>query len=354
MHDLQEIQESQGARFAEDSFGQSTAVNYGDPRAEYLVALNEVALFDLTGRSLIQITGEDRKKFLHNFCTNEILKLEPGQGCEAFALNAKGKVLAHFFVFDAEDSIWLNSVPNVQEAIIAHLDRYIITEDVALHDRTSEFGEFFLAGSGAAELLESSNLGVNELLPFASVKGELSGVPIQLHRVDLFGSPGFLMTVESGNLSAVWEELTSRGATPAGWEAFEALRIEAGTPLYGIDISDENLPQEVARNEQAISFTKGCYLGQEPVARIDAMGHVNRELRLLTCESETSLQPGSLVFGEDHEIGRLTSVGVSYRDEHPRTVALGFLRRGFLAHGTEVEAREAGETAKATVSWPFV
>jgi tRNA-modifying protein YgfZ len=383
---LVQAEKQTGAMFA----GEGPPTHYGDPAAEYRTARSEAAVFDLSDRTQIELTGADRAKFLHNFCTNDVKRLEPGQGCEAFVTNVKGRVLAHVFVFAGTDSIWIETVPGAEEPLLAHLDRYLITEDAALHGRTAEWGELFVSGplaaerrgsekgtgSGRPESAESPDdvhsfnhsQHTNDahgrcLSPFRSanapgtaiinlplyghVQTEAFGDTAAIRRVDLLGAPGFLLSVPRGRLADLWNALADAGMRPAGTAAFEALRIEAGMPLYGVDISDDNLAQEVGRTKQAISFTKGCYLGQEPIARIDALGHVNRELRGLKFASGPVPAPGTSVVADGKEVGRVTSSTVSFADGLP--VALAYLRKGHVASGTQVAVDIDGTSVPATV-----
>jgi folate-binding protein YgfZ len=147
--------------------------------------------------------------------------------------------------------------------------------------------------------------------------------------------------------------LCDAGIRPAGADVWTAIRIEAGLPLYGVDITDDNLAQEVGRTKSAISFTKGCYLGQEPIARIDAMGHVNRELRGLRLSSGPIPAAGSSVFADPsgtQVIGTVTSVAISYRTEMP--VAIAVLRLNALTPGTQVWVKTDRQNVSATVFWP--
>ncbi|MEX0716129.1 MAG: glycine cleavage T C-terminal barrel domain-containing protein [Planctomycetaceae bacterium] len=323
--------------------GAPDALHYGDPRGEYFAARDGAAIFDLHDRTQIEITGRDRVAFLNNFCTNDVKKLEPWQGCEAFLTNVKGRILAHVFVFVDSDSIWLETVAGAAPAIIAHLDKYVITEDVQLPDRTEEWGELFACGPGSID---------RSLRKFVSFSQRIASSGLgRTRRVDLFGVPGVLTSLNTGEagvlLRETWEVWTRPGGKerrPAGAAAFHALRIEARLPLVGVDIGEENLAQEAARTEQAISFTKGCYLGQEPIARLDALGHTNRELRTLRLEAGPVPAAGTPVFGNDQEIGRITSAALSYADDKP--VALAVIRRPFIAPGSQVTVGEPRTPAK--------
>ncbi len=316
-----------------------------DPFAERAAANDDVALFDVGDRVQIEVTGRDRLSFLHNFCTNDIKKLQPEQGCEAFITNVKGKVLGHIFVFAEAESLWIESVAGSAATLIAHLDHYLIREDVKLTDRSAEFTEFLLVGPRSAEVLEQLNVPVGELpLNGHSQCRLLAPIAMPLRsvrRVDWLDLPTWLLSIGRSDSDAAWHTLTQAGACPSGESAFHALRIAAGFPLYGIDISEEQLAQEVSRSSRAISFTKGCYLGQEPIARIDAMGHVNRELRRLEVSTGPLPTPGMVVLDkpvpDGKPIGQITSAAWSLRSrDDDKPLALAYLRSGFTASGMKV------------------
>lgn len=348
---LLELQRAAGGVFGADARDIPRVSHFGNPGAEYHAARGQAALFDLSGRAQVEMTGGDRQKLLNNFCTNAVIDLQPGQGCEAFLLNVKGRILGHAFIFAGPDALWLDTVAGQAEPLIAHLDRYVITEDVQFHDRTDEYGQLFLSGPQAADALVQEDARTGTLEPYGHLATQVDGASVSVRRLDWLGSPGFQVIAPREPLSRVWQWARHGGIPPAGAAAWHALRIEAGFPLYGVDMSDENLAQEAARTEQAISFRKGCYLGQEPVARIDALGHVNRELRRLRLEGNTVPAAGAVVVGGDDrkEMGRVTSAALSYADGHP--VALAYLRSGSTAAGTRVAVQVEGRDVPATVEW---
>jgi len=232
--------------------------------------------------TVIEIAGDDRQAFLHNFCTNEIKGLEAGHACEAFVLNGKGKTIAHVHVLNTGDSLVLHGVAGIGPVLMEHLDRYIIREDVQLTDLSSQWPVTFTPGD--------SPLGPNTL--FFNKDNDTILAHVEL--------AGF------GNLNIC--DVDS-DATEVSIEALEMLRVEKRTPWFGRDIDDSNLPQELVRDEKAISFNKGCYLGQETVARIDAMGKVNRVLVPVSIDAE--LPVGSELVVGDKAMGKLTSVAWS-------------------------------------------
>ena len=292
-------------------------------------ARTSVAVFDVSDRTQIEVTGSDRARFLHSFTSNDIKGLKPGQGCETFVTNLKGKVAAHVFVFCGEKSLWLDGAAGQQEAIIGQLGKFVLIDDVQLIPRTDERGELFVTGPMAAQLLqldEGTRVG-------HTIQRETENLSIHIRRVDLFGSPGFLLSVPREQIEGVKLSLCGLGVAEGTRELFEFLRIDAGYPFYGIDVTDDLLAQEVARTKQCVSFNKGCYLGQETIARLDALGHTNRELRRLWFESSVVPNPGTVVYDPTGttEVGVITSAGIEITGDvaqmSPSVVAMGMMKR---------------------------
>lgn len=305
--------------------------NYGDVSAEYLAAIEGCALVDLTDRSHIELTGRDRATFLHNFCTQEIKRLPAGSGTEAFLTNIKGRIVGHVLVFVGEAAIWLDAVSGAASTILPHLDRYLITEDVQLLDRSSDWGEFALIGASAAHHAD-------RLIPGSGVwpvfRHAQAG-DVVVRRFSFGASPGWLLGAPRDRLPQLWGDLTSAGACPCGRAAFESLRIEEGFPTYGVDLTEDNLAHEAGRTAQAISFTKGCYLGQEPIARLESLGHANRSLRRLQVESDVVPPAGAAVQADDgRALGNITSSALSPLSR--RAVALAMLRTEGVRAGEAV------------------
>ncbi len=315
--------------------------NSNSPATLCAAELTTVTVFDLSGRTQLELTGVDRAKFLHGFCTNDIKRLEPGQGCEAILTNIKGKAVGHVFVFATATALWLDTVASQANTIIGHLDRYLIREDVTFHDRSLERGALFVTGPHAAQLLMlDAGLGL-----YGHVERESFGQPFSIRRVDLLNQPGFLISLPLANRESRLRSLLAIGVVSGSSDLFESLRIAAGMPFYGSDITDESLAQEVARTSQCISFTKGCYLGQEPIARLDALGHTNRELRRVRFAADLSLAfsspltPGTklLAAETDDEAGFLTSVA-PLLNAAGETLALGYLKTKFGKPDTAIRA----------------
>lgn len=352
---LAEIAEKAGASFVEDA-GWLVPANFGNAADEYRRALETAALFDASHRGKVQVAGKEAPQFLHNLCTNEIVRMPVGGGCEAFLTNGHAKIVgaANFYrVADSEgESFWLDLAPGTASTIATHLDRFHISEDVEITDRTPDFVQLHLAGpiadSVLAKLLEKSP----PLAEYQHLTAEANGVgTVKVRRNDPLGVPGYDLLCSRDVSVRLWETVIAGGARPAGLEAYEVLRIEAGTPRYGVDIDDTNLPQEVGRAERAVSFTKGCYIGQETVARIRTYGHVNRTLMGLRLDGSIAVPPGTKLCRDGQEVGRVTSSAVS-----PRlgAIGLGYVKRGSEQPGTKLEIRLSEKTGIAEVnSLPF-
>lgn len=325
-------------------------LHFGDAEREYQAAKGEAVLFDVSDRAQIEMTGKDARQFLNNFCTNDINRLGTEEGCEAFVTNVKGRILAHIFVFVNDDSVWIETNRHVEEALLAHFDRYLITEDVQLHSRTDQFGQLFVTGPDSGEKLSSLNIQSNSLGLLEHTITHRGDYSLVTRQLDLLGQPGCLLSVDRTRLLDLWQKLIASGIRPGGAEAFHAHRIESGFPLYGLDLTDDNLAQEAARTQRAISYTKGCYLGQEPIARIDALGHVNRELRILRLKSTPAPEAGAVIRAENgREIGAITSSAMVPGED--RSVALGYVRSSHAKPETAVIVRADVREIPATVFW---
>lgn len=305
------------------------------PTEGYLALTQGAGLVDFNDRTQVELRGDDRASFLHNLTTNDIRKLPVGSGCEAFLLDKNGKVLAFVYVFVGPDSLVLETVSEQGQYLVEHLDRYLIREKVELADRSSEWGELYLAGPNSAERLTDCGVIDPPHVRLACVDTTIAGVPVMLRRVDFTAPGGYLIAFPREASDTIRQALLQAGATTSDSAAFDTARIEAGTPLFGRDITHDNLPQEVGRDALAISFVKGCYLGQETVARIDALGHVNRTLVTLRFEDTEVPPPGAAISDATREVGKVTSSTLSPQRCAP--LALAYVRRGSNTPGTRLK-----------------
>ena len=288
---------------------------------------------DFSNRSRIWVTGADRVQFLHSFCTNDIKRLAIGEGCEAFLTNHQGKTVGHALVRAQQgDALVLDTSPQQATKLIQHLEHFVISDRVEFHDRTLTTGELLVAGKHAPRLLSEIGQGSPTTNLWQHSLQSIAGLSVVVQKVDYVGEDSYFLTTSSEDLATVLHALTTAGAVPCDSASVDAVRIEAGFPLFGADITDENLPQEIGRDAQAISFKKGCYLGQETVARIDAMGHVNRLLSRVKFTSADIPDPGTELFTDGKSVGRVTSACWSPKFGSP--LAFAMLRRAQAAPGT--------------------
>jgi len=307
--------------------------------------MNNAVAYDLSDWSVIEISGPDRAKFLHSFCTNDIVSLQPGQSCEAFIPEIKGRILGHVLVFVSHDRLTLLSVSGTNEAIATHLTKYLIGSDAMVNDVTSDRSVLAICGDDAvermAEIIPTIPQNIGEHVTFESMRLAAN--------VDIFSVPTILLTGESSLIEAMQMPLSSVSINIAPLDGFEAMRIAAGFPYHGRDISVDNIAQEAARTDRAISFTKGCYLGQEPIARLDALGHTNKELRGLTISGKTVPELGTPVTLNGAEVGNISSVATT---QNGTILALAMLKSKATESGTQLEITFNGTAHSAEVYWP--
>jgi len=292
------------------------------------------AWYDFSDATTICVTGVDRAKFLQSFCTNDVQRLNVGEGCEAFFTDVKGKVLAHVVVLVGADEILLVASAGDAERHIAHLDRYIIREDVALENASDRLRWLLVNRAAANALLGDASL--EQQAAWVHKRPNLDGAATRFVHTGLIWVDSWLMGTEESASDIVRARLAESASIELSPTAWHALRIESGWPMYGVDFNDENLPQEIARDHQAISLAKGCYLGQETVARIDALGHVNQTLSTVVFESGAAPSPGDLLSHGGAAEGKVTSVCWSPQLKAP--LALAMLRRGHNEVGGKIHA----------------
>ncbi len=295
----------------------------------FAAARQSFAVFRQPNRVLVEFTGEDRGRFLHNFCTNDIKSLALNAGCEVIFTNIKARAMGHGYVFAGETAHWIETVVDGLDGLLKHLDKYLITDDVEF-TRREDIQQILVTGpeavSAVAVALQTTDA-INNLTQIAV--GDL-----WVRRVDCFQEPGILVAGSEDALSVVIKQL---GKQPACDDSYEAVRVEAGFPLYGTDISEDHLAPEAGRVSQTISYRKGCYLGQEPIARIDALGHVNKSLCSVEVSGSEIPAVGSVLKNLDgDEVGTVSSSAPDPQD-NTRCFALAWLKSAHTTDGAEVK-----------------
>jgi len=264
----------------------------------------ECGLIDRSERGKLALTGEDRKEFLNGQVTNDVEALRDGEGCYAAFLTPKGKMLGDLRILDADGELLLDTERVALQALFDMVRRYSVGHRVELHKRTVERGLLSLVGPRAREV---AGAGALPAVEYSHAAATLAGRPVRLIVTD----EGVDVLCDAADRPVVVDALREAGAVDVDEAAAEVLRVERGRPRYGIDLDDTVIPQEAGLNERAVSFTKGCYVGQETVARLHYKGKPNRHLRGLRLSAPA--EPGAPLLHEDREVGRLASAVASPR-----------------------------------------
>lgn len=300
------------------------------------------ALFDASAREVVRLAGPDRVSFLQGMVTQDVEGLPVGSVADAALLTAKGAMVADARVVKRTDDFLLLTEPGYGPVLLGTLERYLISEDAELSDATAGFGQLAVVGPGA-EALAARLLGLGPpagaaLRPFDAAGTTAWALPQGLLL------PGLDLLVPAGALGAVFDRLVEGGATPVGFAALEVLRVERGTPRFGADMDEKTIPLE-AHLQRALHYQKGCYIGQEVIARATFRGHVNRQLVGLRFEGEPPA-PRTELFAGDRRVGWVTS-GV--RSPRLGAIGLGYAHRDVAQSGTELSLGGATGTAKVEV-----
>ena len=335
--------------------GWKLPLHYGDSKAEYRALRHGFGLVDLSHRGLVRVQGRDSQRFLHAMLSNNTADLQPGQGCYATFLNPKGHMVTDVVVYAEEESYLLEVEPHIVSIFLEAIDFFVISEDVTFEDESGKRAAVGLQGRRAADALVSvtGQASLSSLAPYESRCCRIADCDVWVTNRRYTGEPGYLLLAESAAAGTVWAAIRDAGqdeefqGRAVGLQALETLRIESGKPRFGVDMTEATIPVE-ANLLEAISYTKGCYIGQEVIARIDARGHVNRQLAgLLLGEAELP-EAGSKLFSPDREVGWVTSA--AWSPAMAQAIALAYVRRGFLEPGTALQVRTDGGNIPATVA----
>jgi aminomethyltransferase len=345
-----------GAMFAERR-GWLLPMRYGDVATEYDAVRQAVGIIDFSHRGLLQFTGDDRVSFLQGMLSNDLRLLKTFGGQHATVLNQQGKVLADVRVLYAMNSIYLDFWDELKDKIVGHLTRYLVADEVEIADRSEEYLTLSLQGPRSEAIVMA--LAAHAELPKEMAHHALlnaDGVALCVVRDSHSGESGFDLIIPKTAAVKFAERLTEIGqqfgATWVGQEALEILRIEAGIPWYGIDFTEDNLLLETGL-EDHVSFTKGCYLGQEIIERVRSRGHVNRKLCGLLIESENPARRGDAIKAGEKQVGTITSS--VYSPSLSRPIALGYVHRDHWESGTRLVIDRDGSLVGAQVTdLPFV
>ncbi len=335
---LHDLHESLGAVFRE-SGEWLVPESYGDMPAEYESLRERVGIADLSDRGKLRLGGKDHLKFLQGMLTNDVIKLEEGKGMYAVILTVKGRMVSDMRVYREKDSVLLDLEPGLNAKVGELLKKFRLSYKAGIDDLTESMGLISVHGPLAPGLL--GEIIARETLPVNGLDHVLTsaaGREVTVVKVNRAGGEGYDIYAGTEGLTDVWwllmEKGKEHGIKPVGRAALEVLRIEAGIPVYGMDMDEETIPIE-AGIWDALNFEKGCYVGQEVIARIKWRGHVNRHLSGLIPAGGRVPERGADVISGGKKIGRVTSGAFSPALGKP--IALGYVRREFIEPGTGVE-----------------
>lgn len=348
---LNALDVSAGATFR-DVAGYPVVESYGSEVDEAVTARISAAVVDRSDRCKVRVTGEDRLTFLDGLVTNDVKALGPGRVLHAAVLTDKARVVGDLWMYGFRDHYILDIARDLTDKVLDYFERHLISDDVEL-TRVDGMSHVTLVGPRAAWLMPPvlRRRTVPRAGRYLAVEDNRYA-EIILARTDPLRIPGFDVFALRGSLRNAWRGFLAHGAVPAGRAAWEILRIEAGVPRVGVDADEDVLALE-ARLDDAISLTKGCYVGQEVVARGTHIGHVRKHLTGLVVQSDVEPLKGDPILAGESKVGYVTSAAWSPRIGFP--IALGYLRDEYAKPGTTLALDRGGWTMKARVTaLPFV
>ena len=328
---LYEKHAARGAVFCETG-GFFLPKSYGDPQEEAIAARKSVTVIDISSRGKVVLSGPDHIKFLQGMLTNDVKEKKPGTGVYAAMLTPKGKMISDMRVFKKQDSVYIDTEPGASADIAQLLNKFRLSYKVKVLDVTEDYCVFHVCGPGGREFIEKRlGIDVEEIKQY----DHRSCVEADAIKINRTGQAGFDILFENRFAEKIWNSLVEKPpvAQLSGQDALEVLRIEAGIPIYGKDMDTSTIPIE-AGIWDALDFEKGCYVGQEVVARIKWRGKVNWHLAYFEGQSEGRALPGDTLWVKEKKVGRITSSAQS--PSLGKNISIGYIRREFLDFQGEI------------------
>jgi folate-binding protein YgfZ len=335
---LRAVHEAAGATIGE-YFACELPTRFTDSHEEYSFARHSVAVADKNYGALFRFTGPDRVRYLNAILTNNIRDLQPGQGIPSLLLNPQGHILAELDTYAMADHLLVVTYAMIRERTAATLDKFIIMDDVILEDVTEQFGVVSIEGPVSAKIISGLGGPPLELLSELShMDAQIAGISCRVVRRSPGGIPGAEFIVPRDLLPKLWQALVdgarANGGGPIGYDALSAVRLEAGIPWFGYDFDETNIPHEAGLETSHISYTKGCYTGQEIVERVRSRGHVNRRRVGVTFSGETIPAAKTPLLAGGAEVGFVTRAAFSYALERP--IGMAYIRREHNSVGSKL------------------
>jgi folate-binding protein YgfZ len=321
-------------------FGCALPDDFGDACAEQGFARESVALIDKNYRAYLSFTGPDRVRYLNAILTNNVKELAVGQGNVSLLLSPQGRILAEIETYAFAEKLFCVSYAMIREKLIEVVDKFIIMDDVTLTDESEQFGTLALEGPKAAEVVnELAAVDVAALAELSFVDATVESIPCRVVKRSAGGIAGAEFVVEREQLVALWnilnEAARKHGGGPMGFSALSAQRIAQGVPWFGYDFGERQIPHEAGLQDSHISYTKGCYTGQEIVERVRSRGQVNRQRVGLIFSGDVVPAGDTPLTVDGKDVGGVTRAAKNYFP--PGVIGMGYVRREFAAAGTVLQ-----------------
>ena len=318
-------------------FGCSLPDDFGDWLREYRFARETVALVDKNYRAYLDLTGPDRVRYLNAILTNNIKDLQPNHGNISLFLNPQGHIQAEIETYALPGKLFCVSYAMIREKLVAGLDKYIIMDDVTLTDQTDAYATLALEGPSAAAVVhELAGLDLQDLAELESREVSVGSIPCRLIKLSPGGVAGAESLVSRQQSEPLWNLLADtakkHGGGPTGYTALNALRLEQGIPWFGYDFGEKQIPHEAGLQDSHISYTKGCYTGQEIVERVRSRGQVNRSRVALKFDAPELPAANTPLLAEGKEFGYVTRSAFSPAGN--AFIGMGYVRREKAAPGS--------------------
>lgn len=345
IQELHEVQQNTGATF-EPVADATVPVSFGNDAAAIQAARQGVALVDLSHWGLLKISGDDRLRYLHNQSTNDFQRLKPGQGCDTVFVTSTARTIDLATAYVTDDAVLLLVSPHRRQQLIEWLDRYIFPMDqVELKDVSSESATFILIGPESDALLQQMSDEMPTEDTYASHHEQrLDGFKVRVAVGNGLALPGYTLIVPASNAAKLWQALTAAGAIPMGDRIWEQLRIQQGRPVPDRELTEDYNPLEVGL-WQTISFDKGCYIGQETIARLNTYKGVKQQLWGVRLQAP--VEPGTVVMVGEEKVGKLTS----FTQTEQGAFGLAYIRTKAGGTGLKVQV---GDVEGEIVDVPFL
>jgi len=330
-------------------FGCALPDYFGDAAAEYRSARDTVALIDKNYRTYLSFTGPDRVRYLNAVLTNNIKDLRAGQGNISLLLNPQGHIIAEIETYAFADRLLCVSYAMIRERLVEWLEKFIIMDDVTLTDETARYGTLALEGPKTAAVVQDvSGADITKFEELSSHGKTVGSIPCRILKRSPGGVPGAEFVAESERLAELWQILSDAArwheGGPMGYAALSATRLAQGVTWFGYDFGEKQIPHEAGLQDSHISYTKGCYTGQEIVERVRSRGQVNRRRVELLFSGDAVPEPDSLLTLDGKEVGHVTRAARIW--DPPRILGMGYARKEANAPGTVLQW--AGGTATVT------